>query len=113
MAEFPVIGLFSPLDEKQIFFSPTGCSSIQVTMKRTYGCTLYTREVFKREGLAWCEAQCGGHGMADIFAQWLPSSLLCMALWQAAGRGLSRRGNKRKEDCEARRGSGHPTSRRP
>ena len=37
MAEFPVIGLFSPLDEKQIFFPSTGCSSIQVTMKRTYG----------------------------------------------------------------------------
>ena len=47
MAEFPVIGLFSPLDEKQIFFPPTGCSSIQVTMKRTYGGTLHTQEVFK------------------------------------------------------------------
>lgn len=77
MAECPNIGLVFPLDEKQIFFLPAGCSSIQVITKRTYIGTLHTWEVFNKEGLAWCRAQHGGPVVADIFIQWLQ---LCMAL---------------------------------
>lgn len=91
MAEFPVIGLFSPLDEKQIFFPLNWLQLHSSYYEKNLWRTLYTWEVFKREGLAWCKAQCGGYRMADIFAQWFPSSLLCMAPWQAEGRGLSRR----------------------